>query len=182
MEDGTEAERAARFVALVTAHEALLRSVIGGYARGAEDRRDLRQDIHLQLWRAFPRYDPARRFSTWMYRVALNVAISRLRRVGPEAARTVSLEAGDGGGPDPEPADPRATPRAPDAMDARAHALRGFMERLAPLERALLLLYLDELSHAEIAEVLGISASNVGTKIHRLKQRIRVELADPPSP
>lgn len=174
----TEAALEARFLARVTEHAGMLRQVAGAYAWDPDDRRDLLQEIHLQLWRAFPRYDPERRFSTWMYRIALNVAISWRRRVTTRARRTEPLEsAGPPGTPARDPADHRAEPRAPDPAEARARALHDVIARLDPLNRALMILYLDDLSHAEMADVLGLSASNVGTKIHRLKQRIRAELA-----
>ena len=71
--------RAQSFVHLVDEHGRLLRQVARSYTRSGADRRDLEAEMVAQLWKAFPRYDPARRFSTWMYRVALNVAISFAR-------------------------------------------------------------------------------------------------------
>ncbi|HEY1333762.1 MAG TPA: sigma-70 family RNA polymerase sigma factor, partial [Myxococcaceae bacterium] len=69
-----------RFVALLGEHGRMLRQVANAYARSAPDRADLEQEVVAQLWRAFPRYDERRSFSTWMYRIALNVAISHARR------------------------------------------------------------------------------------------------------
>src|SRR5688572_7970542 len=71
---------AADFEARVEAHRGILRKVAASYARDADDRADLMQDMALQLWRAWPSYEPVRPFSTWMYRIALNVAISHRRR------------------------------------------------------------------------------------------------------
>src|SRR5215472_12849992 len=70
----------ARFETLLKQHGGIIRKVAFGYARNESDRRDLIQDIVLQLWKAYPRYSPERPFSTWMYRIALNVSISFLRR------------------------------------------------------------------------------------------------------
>lgn len=81
-----------RFTALLDEHHLILRKVAGMYTASETDRLDLVQDILLQLWRAFPSYDPNRRFSTWMYRIALNVAISNLRGGGNPTRRTVPLE------------------------------------------------------------------------------------------
>jgi RNA polymerase sigma-70 factor (ECF subfamily) len=174
------AKREGLYQAAVAELGRALDRVAAGYEADPAKRLDLRQEIHLQLWRAFPRYDPERRFSTWMYRIALNVAISWRRRVTTRARRTVPLEgAGPPGTPARDPADPRAEPRAPEPEEERARALHEVIARLDPLNRALMILYLDDLGHAEIADVLGLSASNVGTKIHRLKQRIRAELAAP---
>jgi len=149
-------------------HRKIVFKVANLYGRGEEDRRDLAQEISAQLWRAFPRYDPERPFSTWMYRIALNVAISFARSAVQRARYAVPLDEET-----PDPIDPARAP------DDRVQALHGFMSRLDELNRALLLLYLDEHSYREIAEVLGISETNVATKLSRLKQRIRAELGQP---
>lgn len=160
-------DRQREYERLLQAHRGIVYKVAGGYSRSAADRDDLVQEICLQLWRAFPSYDPARRFSTWMYRVALNVAISQFRRrPQDEAARfeplsQVHLEtigAEEGG------------------HDERLDALRDFIGRLGALERALMMLYLDEHSYADIAEILGISETNVATKINRIKHRLRGQM------
>ena len=136
----------------------------GSYARGAEDRADLAQEIAVQLWRAWPGYDPARSFSTWMYRIALNTAISFLRGQA-QADRSVPLD---------DHADTLAGSAAFDPeTHERLRLLQRFMATLGPLDRALLLLYLEERSGREIAEVLGIGESNVTTRIGRIKQRLR---------
>lgn len=173
-----------RFLALVGEHSGILRKVAGAYSRNAEDRRDLVQDMHVQLWRAFPRYDAERKFSTWMYRIALNVAISNLRQTGPRDRLTRPLNDGahdPKGGIDAIDARTEllevAATSEPAEIDDRVSALDRFIAKLDPLNRAILILYLEEQSHREIADVLGISESNVGTKIHRLKQRIRDDLA-----
>lgn len=152
------------FGALLQQHRGIVFKVANTYAR-AEDREDLAQEIAVQLWRAWPSYDPSRAFSTWMYRIALNVGISFLRSDGPRRRRAVSLDESVHDVPDE---------RAPNHDDAaRLRLLQRFVGTLAPLDRALLLLYLDARGTREMAEVLGISESNVTTKISRLKQRIR---------
>jgi RNA polymerase sigma-70 factor, ECF subfamily len=120
-----------------------------------------------QLWRAYPAYDSTRPFTTWMYRVALNVAISWLRTHAPRQRVTVPLEPGvhdiAGGTLDP-------------VAEERLRALLTAIRKLDPLDRALVLLYLDDHSHRDIAAVVGLSETNVATKIHRLKQRLRQRL------
>jgi RNA polymerase sigma factor (sigma-70 family) len=134
------------------------------------DRDDLMQEISAQLWRSFGSYDEARaKFSTWMYRIALNVAISQARRERwSEADRFEPLEARHletvGGG------EPIAEP------DERLTALYAFIGQLDPLNRALILLYLEDRSYDEIADVLGISETNVATKINRIKQKLRGQM------
>ena len=154
------------FVALVREHGRMLAQVVHAYARSEDERKDLQQEVLAQLWRAFPGYDSERRFSTWMYRIALNVAISFSRR----RRELVPIdEAASAPGPDLAAAGERA---------AQLRSLHGFISGLPPLDRALVLLYLDERSQKEIAEVLGITESNVSTKIHRIKRRLRERMGE----
>ncbi|MGN7724564.1 RNA polymerase sigma factor [Luteimonas sp. 22616] len=156
---------------LLQQHRGIVFKVANAYARSAEDRDDLAQEIAVQLWRAWPGYDPARRFSTWMYRVALNVGISFLRSDGHRRRHVVPLD---------EAVHDIADDSAIDHETAESlRMLQRFIATLEPLNRALLLLYLDERSTREMAEVLGISESNVTTKISRLRQRIRDHVAPP---
>jgi len=156
------------FRELLERHRGIVLKVANTYARTAEDRADLAQEISVQLWRAFPRYDAQRPFSTWMYRVALNVGISALRSRGARN-REVALE------PEHEAAALDSGDSPDDAV--RIRALERAIARLDAMNRALLMLHLEERSYAEIAEVLGISETNVGTKLARLRQRMREELA-----
>ena len=163
----TMGDRQAEFSALLQRHRGIVFKIAGAYARHAEDRADLAQEIAAQLWHAYPRYDPARSFGTWMYRVALNVAISHLRGLRLRH-QLVSLDdaahdLADGNAADPERAQ-------------QLRLLQDFIRRQPPLDRALLLLYLEDRPQREIADILGIGESNVSTKIGRLKQRIRNEL------
>lgn len=163
-----------QFEQRLTEHRRLIAKVASVYAAGAEDRRDLEQEICIQLWRAYRSFDERRaRFSTWLYRIALNVAISYLRREqGRDAGRLEPLEQHHldtlGGEEPPE-------------RDERLAALYAFISRLDPLNRALILLYLEERSYAEIADVLGISETNVATKLGRIKQTLRGQMTAPPT-
>lgn len=160
----------ARFLALVEAHRRILYKVARVYARSNEDREDLAQEIAVQLWRAFPRYDAAYKFSTWMYRVALNVAISWQRR---ERTQTRHLVAD---GEEALLGIHAPMPRAAGAADEDDVALLyATIDRFEPLDRALLVLYLDGESHQEIGAVLGLTSTNVATKLGRLKDRLRAE-------
>jgi len=162
-----------RFADLLDAHRGIVFKVAHTYCRHPDDRQDLVQEIAAQLWRAWPDYDPQRPFSTWMYRIALNVAISHVRSV---VQRAPHLPLDEPLASHPELSiDDGSVARE---QDARIAALYAVIDRQAPLDRALLLLWLDERSQREIAEVLGLSESNVSTKLNRLKQRIREQLAD----
>lgn len=159
-----------RFETLLQAHRGIVYKVANTYCHGDEDRADLAQEIAAQLWRAFSGYDPARSFSTWMYRIALNVAISHVRGDAPRQRNAVALDEQLHDLPDEHAADPEA--------EQRLRALNKLIAALEPLNRALLLLYLEERNYREIGDVLGLSETNVATKIARLKQRIRNDLAD----
>ena len=158
---GIDARR--HFGELLEQHRGIVFKVAGSYAHDPEDRAELAQEIAAQLWRAWPAYDPARSFSTWMYRIALNVAISFVREHGQRLRHAVALD--DALHDAPDGSDPEA--------DHDMRVLQRFIATLEPLNRALLVLYLEERSQREIAEILGISETNVSTKINRLKQRLR---------
>jgi RNA polymerase sigma factor (sigma-70 family) len=157
-----------RFSALIDRHSGIVRKVATTYCRDADDRADLAQEIVAQLWAAWPRFDPSRQFTTWMYRVALNVAISHVRGVYRNARHFVPLA---------EEHHALAGEAVDHEVRQELAALEAIIAGLDPLNRALLLLYLDDRSHREIADILGIGESNVGTRIGRLKQRIRDQFA-----
>lgn len=157
----------AQFQALLESHRGIVFKVANTYCRHAEDRRDLGQEICAQAWKAFTAWDSQRPFSTWMYRIALNVAISYARG-NDERMRHIALDDIDF---EPEH-DGDAAREADDSVRALYHCIA----QLDPLNRALLLLYLDEKSQRDIADILGLSETNVATKIARLKQRIRNDI------
>ncbi|RDS83363.1 RNA polymerase sigma factor [Dyella psychrodurans] len=157
------------FQTLLREHEGIVFKVVNLYAHHAEDRRDLAQEIGLQAWRSFAHFDSLKaKFSTWLYRVALNVAISQLRKTnGVRGAQLEPLEQHHlesiGAEPAPEP-------------DERIATLYAFIGQLDPLNRALILLYLEDKPYGEIAEILGITETNVATKISRIKQTLRGQM------
>jgi len=167
-------DRQQRFEALLHEHRRIVFHVARMYAGHSDERHDLVQEICSQLWRAFPRYDAARRFSTWMYRIALNTGISHLRQAGARAQRFEHLS------------DELLEATRDDAASAedaeRLAELDARIAQLGPLERALILLYLEDRPYADIAEVLGISETNVATKISRIKQRFRQQMTRADNP
>lgn len=163
-----EDRRKKDFETLLQDHRAIIFKVANTYCWRADDRADLAQEIAAQLWRAWPRYDSSRSFTTWMYRIALNVAISYVRKEVQHRNWSVPLQE--------ELHDTASTNSSDLAFDDRLQLLQRFIERQAPLDRALLLLYLEDRSQIEIADILGITQTNVSTKINRLKQKIRAEL------
>ena len=157
-----------QFLALLQGQQRLLYKVAYIYCRDPEERRDLLQEMAIQLWRAFPSYDGRSSVSTWVYRVAANTAISFRRREGRRIRETLPLEfAFD------------VADRAFDADTEQARQLRALIDGLDEFNRALMLFYLEGFDHAEIADMLGTSASNVSTRLNRIKAKLQSQLAQP---
>ena len=159
-----------QFANLLERHRGIVLKVANTYCRHAEDRRDLAQEIAAQAWKAFAAWDSIRPFSTWLYRIALNVAISFVRSTRHPARQAMAL--------DEIESEPGQDDDATREVDDGICALYRVIATLDPLNRALLLLYLDDKSQREIAEILGISETNVATKIGRLKLRIRNDMGN----
>jgi RNA polymerase sigma-70 factor (ECF subfamily) len=158
----TTADTEAQFAELLERHRGIVFKVAATYCRNPADRDDVAQEIVTQLWRAFPRFDATRTFSTWMYRIALNVAISFVRSNSVRERHTVALD---------DTHDVADSCAVLGNEHEGAGLLHAFIDRLDSLNRALLLLYLDDHSYRDIAAILGITETNVATKINRLKQR-----------
>jgi RNA polymerase sigma factor (sigma-70 family) len=157
----------AAFVERLERHRGILVKVVNAYCRDSAVREDLIQEIAAALWRAYPRFDGRAAFSTWTYRIAVNVAIS-FYRSETRKARNVELA-------DRATLEGIATLQEPENRGALA-LLHEFIDQLDDLNRALMVLYLDDNSYAEIAAIVGISESNVATKISRIKRRLKSEI------
>ena len=133
-----------------------------GYEADAEKRHDLRQEIHFQLWRSFEVFDGRCSLKTWTFRVAHNTAVSYVNRERRANSLLVSLEELE-----------RTLPFGgwePDIDRSRAlQQLSQLILRLKPLDRQIMISYLEEMDAAAIAEITGLSAANVAMKIHRIK-------------
>jgi RNA polymerase sigma factor (sigma-70 family) len=151
-----------RFEAVVDENRKIVYKICNSYCRNRDDRDDLAQEILTELWRSFGTFDERFRFSTWLYRVALNVAISFKRR---ESTRTRHVISGD------EHVLELAEPIT--AEPENLLLIYQFIEGLDPLKKALILLYLDGYAYREIADVLGISETNAATKLNRLKNTMK---------
>lgn len=151
------------------AYGAALERLARASEANAEERRDLVQEIHLALWRSFRVFDGRCSMRTWIYRVAHNAAASHVMRARRSRPGTLlSLEEVEGGIADPG--------GAPMERGRLLEQLYAMVQRLKPIDRQTILLYLEGLDAAEIGEVTGISAGYAATKIHRVK-RILSEMA-----
>lgn len=132
------------------------------YARTEEGRRDLFQDIVVQMWRAWPRFRQESKVSTWMYRISLNVAISGLRR--PELPTETLTEA--------QHHLPGTEKELPDEVLRLYAALEG----LSKSEKSLALLFLDDYSYEEMAQITGLGADHLRVKLFRIREKLRTIL------
>ncbi len=140
----------------------MLDRLAAGYEADPEKRDDLRQEIHFQLWRSFEAFDGRCSLKTWTFRVAHNTAVSYVNRERRKNAAWVGLE-------EIEPA-ASAEDREPDIDRERAlQQLSGFIRQLKPLDRQIMISYLEEMDIATIAEISGLTSANVRMKIHRIK-------------
>ena len=156
------------FLATIDSHKKIIYKVVNSYCKNKNDRKDLEQEIIIQLWNSFDKYNPEFQYSTWMYRIALNVAISFYRKEKKWSVGNVIYNeeliynVTDGNEYDTE-------------LDDNIKLLQQFINELDELNKALMLLYLEEKSYTETAEILGISKTNVATKINRLKLKLKTE-------
>ena len=153
-------------------HKTILYKVAYTYCRNSDDRRDLMQEMVIQLWRSFARYDESAgvKFSTWMYRIAMNVAISQYRSHTRQIRDTVPLEEFG--------LDIAAADALHDDASDNMRALMKLIDEMDELNRALILLFLDGYDAVEIADVVGISATNVSTRMTRIKQKLTAQFAE----
>ena len=151
------------FIRLVSEHRGMLYKVCRLYCFTEADRQDLFQEIVFQLWRSFPSFRGEARISTWLYRIALNTAISGLRKK-QSLIRTV----------DPE----RLPTELQDIQysaekEEQVRLLYTAIEQLSEVERALTMLYLEDRSYQEMEEILGISQNNLRVKMNRIREKLR---------
>lgn len=150
------------FLLLLRQHEKIIYKVCTHYAHDSDTRKDLYQEIVMQWWRAFPTFRAESKISTWLYRIALNTAISHLRKHHSYRQNTIFDD---------------FKMDLPDLNDTTTHeqlsALHRAIAQLNDVDKALILLYLDEYKYEEIAQIMGLSMSNVGVKINRIKEKLK---------
>ena len=151
------------FLTLIEANKRIIFKICNAYCQNAADREDLAQEIIYQLWKSWSSFNARAKLSTWMYRIALNVAISFYRK---ERRATETVLMGD-------QLIEIADENLEEGLETNLNALQHFINELKELDRALMILYLEEKSHKEMAEIIGISTTNVATKIGRIKEQLK---------
>ncbi len=151
------------FLIIIESNKRIIFKICNSYCRNVADREDLAQEIIFQLWKSWNSYNPSYKLSTWMYRIALNVAISFYRKE-QKNADTLPME---------DHLFEIADDHLQQGLNENLNTLQLFINELKSLDKALMILYLEEKSHLEIAEIMGISSTNVATKIGRIKEQLR---------
>jgi RNA polymerase sigma-70 factor (ECF subfamily) len=155
------------FEDIIEQHKGILFKVARTYCPNADNRQDLIQEMMIQIWQSIHKYNDRFKISTWLYRISLNVAISFYRKNSTRAKKYTEL--------------PEQLIEAPvedkSENERQLHLLGQFISELKEIDKALMILYLEDKSHTEIAEILGMSVSNVGTKIGRIKNRLKTQFS-----
>jgi len=152
------------FVRLINEHKAIIFKICNSYCRSTDDRDDLAQEIIYNLWKSFERFNPEYKFTTWMYRVSLNVAISYYKK---ELRSRPDFQGLD---------DILLIDKESELQGVEEHKMQqlfDFIHDLRELDKSIILLYLEEKSYREIAEITGITESNVSTRINRIKDKLK---------
>jgi len=156
-----------RFAAVVEQHRDALYRVCCAYVLDEADRQDIYQEALVHVWKSLDTFRGESNLGTWIYRVAVNTCLGWLRR---EKRRRQMLERAR---EEQSSVAPEVEPRTPTASGENLQQLYACIARLAPVDRLLVSLYLEEMDSAEMASVLGISEGNVRVKLHRIKQQLR---------
>ena len=158
------AQLSKEFAATLEKNKGIIYKVANAYCKDRDDRKDLVQEIIIQLWRSFDRYDDQYKLSTWMYRIALNVSISFYRKERKRKNSDFLIN---------EDIVEIADEYSSDELEMNISLLQRFINELKELDRAMMLLYLEEKSQKEIGEILGLTEANVSTKVGRIKEKLK---------
>lgn len=159
----SEKELKQQFHQIIEAHKGILFKVARTYCYDDEDRQDLIQEMMIQIWKSLHKYDGSFAITTWLYRISLNVAISFYRKNAQRQKNSIPLirehhsvheEVGS-------------------EKQEQLEQLEQFISELSNLDKAVMLLYLEDKSHIEVSEIMNLSVSNVGTKISRIKEKLK---------
>ncbi len=141
-------------------HKGIILKVVNLYADDFEDRKDLYQEIVLQSWSAYSRFEGKAKFSTWLYRISLNVALTFLskRKKANQIKESTTLQ--------------EHIAFEPAELSERADFLYRAIKQLAEIDRSIIMLHLDGFDNTEISEMMGLSKGNTTVKLHRIKQQL----------
>ena len=155
------------FEGIIEQHKGILFKVARAYCPDEEDRQDLIQEMMIQVWQSIHKYNSQYKITTWLYRISLNVAISFYRKSSTRAKIYTELN------------EQMVETLVEDKSENERHLnlLEQFICELKEIDKAMMILYLEDKSHTEIAEILGLSVSNTGTKIGRIKDKLKARFS-----
>jgi len=156
------------FVRQVQANEGILQKICRLYGHTQPDREDLFQEIVVQLWKAVPTFRGQSKFSTWMYRVALNTAISDFRK----KKRSFPVSTGKVG--PVETGEILSDVNSDTSSEEQINALYAAIRQLPEIDKAIVMLYLEDRSYEEMEDILGINTNNLRVKMNRIKEKLRL--------
>ena len=151
-----------QFLKLVETHKGIIVKICSLYARRSEEKDDLFQEIVIQLWKAWPNFQGRSQFSTWLYRIALNTAISGLRKRKTDLVLMDQFEM-------PEAVDPGTDQTQEEQLQTLYQAIR----ELSEIDRAVVMLYLEDHSYEEMEDILGIHQGTLRVKMNRIKEKLK---------
>jgi RNA polymerase sigma factor (sigma-70 family) len=154
------------FIAAIKENESFIYKIATVYTNTTEDRNDLVQEIFYQLWKSFDSFQQKSNLGTWIYKVALNVALYQLK-LSKKRVLTAPIDERILNNPENNNSE----------NEERWKIFKEQIDNLNLLDKGIVLLYLDEKSYDEIAEIIGISKSNVGTKLMRIKDKLKSQIA-----
>ncbi len=158
-----------KFITVINENQNLIYKICYSYCLNPESRKDLQQEILVQLWNSFAKFDGRVKISTWIYRIALNTAITYYRNDCKHNNKKVTIDA--------SVISLFSFENVPE-QDENVAMLYRFIENLNEMDRAVILLFLDNNKYRDIAEILGISETNVATKINRIKKILKEQFSD----
>ena len=152
------------FEEILSKHKGIIFRIVNCYCQNPDDRKDLEQEILIQIWLSYKKYNQEFAWSTFIYRIALNVAVGFYNKQKRQKKKfsTVDLFI-----------ETNEQETQPIVLDEELQILNEFIYQLSEINKALMILYLQEKTYAEMALILGISATNISTKINRLKNQLR---------
>jgi len=154
----------AHFIQQINQNLAIVHKVCRIYFTDPDDRKDLMQEMMYQLWRSYPHFGGRSLFSTWMYRVCLNTALTYRRNRRKERTESLSL------------AHQEVAVDKSESREEEVSMLFKAIAKLTALNKAIVLLYLENLSYDEIAEITGLTRSNVSVRLVRIKKELEILL------
>jgi RNA polymerase sigma-70 factor (ECF subfamily) len=155
------------FVTLVQEHQNLIHKICRLYSNGDAEHKDLFQEITIQLWKAYPKFRGDSKFSTWMYRVGINTAISLYRK---SKRKILSYRFDDVSYKIPQ------TETYDDTQDQQLKSIYAAIKQFNDIDKAVIFLYLEDKSYKEISEMIGITEVNARVKMNRIKKKLKTQL------